>query len=314
MQVSAGARHTMFVDHQFVSLRHASLFGEPRLRSCLDERHYVILDEIISPVKDIAHPMSRLTILIRTALLVLGIVALKLIFHHFRLEIISLNPLFSSIIAGAIFIIGMILTGTLSDYKENEKVPTEMVNALETIFDEGKQVARRWPSFDLERLRGALRGIIHAFQYDLEDSSRRTSLSAVNRLGDSFAEMEVLGLAPNYIIRLKGEQSHIRRLILRVYHVQRTGFLPSAYILVDSMIALTTLLLLLSKIEPLFDAVLVLAFISYLLIYLITLLRTIDTPFHIHKNTMDDVSRFLLKECDLRLAEHAAVMTKAESG
>ena len=66
----------------------------------------------------------------------------------------------------------------------------------------------------------------------------RLSLKALEGLQDSFLQMESLGVPPNYIIRLRTEESSIRRGLLRMYYIQKTSFLPLAYTLVKSLVGL----------------------------------------------------------------------------
>ncbi len=60
-------------------------------------------------------------LLIETSLLVLAVVGFKLLIERFSLEFINISPLFTSIIAGGIFIISIILSGIIADYKVSEK-------------------------------------------------------------------------------------------------------------------------------------------------------------------------------------------------
>ncbi len=56
--------------------------------------------------------------LVLKVILIIGVViVLKLIAHWFGWEIISLNPLFSGIVAANVFLMGFLLTGVLTDYK-----------------------------------------------------------------------------------------------------------------------------------------------------------------------------------------------------
>lgn len=55
------------------------------------------------------------------------------------------------------------------------------------------------------------------------------------------------------------------------------------------------------KIDPIYESVVILAFISYFFIYLLPLLRIIDHPFRVDERTMDDVSLFLLNEFERSL-------------
>ncbi|MHB0937299.1 MAG: hypothetical protein ACYC6A_13010 [Armatimonadota bacterium] len=252
---------------------------------------------------------------LETLAVVLCIVAVKYLVHHFDLDTLQLNALFSSIIAGGIFIIGVILAGTLSDFKECEKIPAELVASLENIHEEGVRVRAMHPLFNLDALRGALLEIVDAFHHDLADleSNERACLAAISRLTEHFSAMEACGLAPNFVVRLKTEQGNIRKQVLRVYHIQRTGFLPSAYVLVDAIILLVIVVLLLAHIDHVVTALVQLGFISYLFIYMVKLLRAIDRPFRVNEQTMDDVSRFLLKEFAARLRGEMPQPVSADS-
>ena len=69
--------------------------------------------------------------------LVVGIViVLKLIAHWFGWEIISLNPLLSGIVAANVFLMGFLLSGILTDYKESERLPGELTTSIESIVEE----------------------------------------------------------------------------------------------------------------------------------------------------------------------------------
>jgi predicted tellurium resistance membrane protein TerC len=57
------------------------------------------------------------------ALMVLGIIAAKLVISAFSLEFISLSPLFTSVVAGGVCVLGLIVAGTLTDYKEPVPAP-----------------------------------------------------------------------------------------------------------------------------------------------------------------------------------------------
>jgi hypothetical protein len=79
-----------------------------------------------------------------------------------------------------------------------------------------------------------------------------------------------------------------------VYHVQRTEFLPSASLLIQSIVVIIITALAFMEIEPTHEAVFILAFISFFFISLLRLLRIMDRPFHVEERTDDDVSLFLL--------------------
>jgi len=70
---------------------------------------------------------------------------LKFLSHKFGFEIMELNALFTSLVAGTIFLIGFLITGVLSDYKESEKIPSEFSASLKSLFDDTYSITfSRW--------------------------------------------------------------------------------------------------------------------------------------------------------------------------
>ena len=235
-------------------------------------------------------------IVLETAAFVAVIVAVKLVLDAFSLEYISLSPLYTSVVGGAIFVIGLIVAGVLSDYKESERMPAEITGSLETLLEDARIANVSHPEFDLVRFRLRLCTVVDTFRSDLAAPDDRACLAAINDLSGSIYELEQLGLPPNYIVRLRAEQSSIRKNVLRIYHIQRTEFLPSAYALIESIIALIIVGLLMTKIEPGRDAIVLVVLISYFFVFMIKLLKIIDTPFQPSRASRDDISLFLLRE------------------
>ena len=56
--------------------------------------------------------------------------------RHWGWEPIELNPVYTGLVAGNIFLLGFLLSGVLSDFKEAEKLPVELTASLESIADE----------------------------------------------------------------------------------------------------------------------------------------------------------------------------------
>ena len=240
--------------------------------------------------------MKRLRVVVETGLAVVAIVIAKLIVHAFSWEFITLSPLYTSIVAGGIFVIGLIVAGTLADYKESEKMPAEIAAALANIHQDASGMKETNEEFDLVGLRKALVNVVATFKEDLGDSASRKCLAAINDLTASFVALERLGVPPPSLVRLRQEQGAVRRAVLRIYHIQDTEFLPSAYILIETVVLLIIGALVFTKVDALHESVVILAVIAYFFVYLVRLLKIMDTPFRVHKQTGDEVSLFLLNE------------------
>lgn len=250
---------------------------------------------------------KKLNIGVRTLAVVAILITVKFVIHAWGLEFFLLNALFTSAIAGAIFIMGFLLAGIITDYKEAEKIPAELRSSLENIWEEGKFFSRDKKEFNLEKLKSILLSIVRNFIRGLghEGDHYRLDpcLASINELSESFGEMEKLGMPPNYIVRLEGEQAAARRQVLRVYHIQRTQFLPSAHVLAESLALGVVFLLLFVKTEGSPESFVLFGFISYLFLYVRKLIRVLEKPFRQGENILDDVSLFLLKKFDKELSK-----------
>ena len=240
--------------------------------------------------------IQRWRVVAQTGLVVLGIIAAKLVISGFDLEFISVNPLFTTVVGGGVFVLGLIVAGTLADFKEAERVPAEITAALTNIHDDIAAFKQAFPDLDVDRLEDVLVRIVASFREDLGDDRSTKALDAVDELNATFLEMDRLGVVATYTSRLRNEQGALRRSVLRVYHVQRTEFLPSAYLLIQAIVAIILTVLAFMEVEPEYEAVIILGFISFFFLSLLRLLRIMDRPFHVDEHTSDDVSLFLLRQ------------------
>ena len=132
---------------------------------------------------------------------------------------------------------------------------------------------------------------------DIDAGNTRDCQAAIEDLSDSFIELEESDVPANYVVRLRQEQAGLRKTALRIYHIQREEFLPSAYAMIVSFVALILLLLLFTTIEGPAETLVTVAFLSFFFVYLLRLLNVINKPFKVGQaRNDDDVSLFLLYE------------------
>lgn len=238
----------------------------------------------------------RRAVMLEAAVTVLVVAVIKVGAHLLGLEVLELNSLFTSLIGGAIFLFGLILSGTLSDYKESDRVPAEIASALDSIWEEARATAAKNPAYDPSAVRTTLVEIPRRFLTDIGNDGFGDTLASISALTPHFAAMEAAGALPQYISRLRGDQSAIRRLVMRVSHVQRTDFMPSAYNLLLTVVVLVIGILVFTGIEPIYLSVILVSFLTYLFTYVIRLLRLLEQPFRPQGECRDDVSMHLLEE------------------
>ena len=84
---------------------------------------------------------------------------------------------------------------------------------------------------------------------------------------------------------------------MRIYHIQREEFLPSAYAMIVSFVILILLLLLFTTIEGPAETLVTVGFLTFFFVYLLRLLNVINKPFKVGQDRNDDdASLFLLYE------------------
>ena len=244
---------------------------------------------------------------ITTLFYVFILIIVKFFVHKFKLEFLLINTLTGSAIAGGTFICSFLLSGLIADYKEAEKMPSEIRASLENILEEAKLFKRNKPIFDFEETKKTIKQIVQFFFEGVGHKQNHVDLvpclQAIDSLSNNFQHMEKVGLLPNYLVRLKTEQGNVRKNILRVLHIQKTQFLPSAYILAESIVALLVFVLLFIKTEGSPESMLLFGFISYMFIYITRLIRTIEQPFREGDSSLDDVSLFLLHDFEKKIYE-----------
>jgi hypothetical protein len=139
--------------------------------------------------------------------------------------------------------------------------------------------------------------VVTSLRVDIDTENSRTCQAAIEDLSESFEELDESDVPANYIVRLRGEQGGLRRSLLRVYHLQREEFLPSAYAMIVIFVSLILVLLMVTNFDGLLESLVAVGFLSFFFLALFRLLNVINTPFKVGmERTEDDVSLFLLNE------------------
>ena len=108
--------------------------------------------------------------------------------------------------------------------------------------------------------------------------------------------------------RLKQEQGNLRRTLIRIHTIRETSFISSGYLLADLVTILLCIGLILAKIEPFYESLFFVSVISYLMIFLLMLIRDLDNPFgYYDRYSGEDVSLKPLEDAVGRLAKIASV-------
>lgn len=238
---------------------------------------------------------KRYRIFMASLLLALLITIIKYMLHYLELEVLSVTSLHATVLTGTFFVVGFLLSATISDYKESERIPSEFASVLENMYEDAAAVHRAYPGFDLQAFRVQLQKIARSFSKDVRKKQHYTRHS-IHQLNDTFFVMEQAGVPANFVVKFKQQQAQILRILFRVTYIQRITFIPSAGILANSIVPFAILIIIFTEIEPFYGGMAISALISFILIYVVLLIKVISIPFQAEGKTQDDVSLFLIDE------------------
>lgn len=239
--------------------------------------------------------LKRYNIFIISFFVTVTVVVVKIILHETHNEILQLGSLHTGVVTGTFFVIGFLLTATINDYKESERIPSEFSSVIENMYEDAEATYANHDGFDLDAFRVQLQKIAKSFAEDVRRKKHTTRLE-VHKLNQTFITMENAGVPPNYVVKLKQQQAQLLRVLYRVTYIQRITFIPSATILARSIIPITVLLMIFTEIEPIIGGIIITAVITFILVYMLRLIQVISTPFQGAGKTQDDVSLFLVDE------------------
>lgn len=224
-----------------------------------------------------------------------AIVGVKWLLHLVGFEPIEQTSLHNAMISSVIFVIGFVLSATIADYKESERIPAEFASTVENMYEDTKEIHKQYKKFDLDLFRQNLLDILTAFREGTR-VNRKGTRREIAELNVTFGQMEKAGVPANFIVKLKQQQATLLRSMYRVNYIQKIKFIPSAFFLVRSIVVLALGTLLFTNIDPFYGGLVLTGTISFIMIYMIVLIQVISVPFHAEGKTRDDVSLFLLRE------------------
>jgi len=248
------------------------------------------LKKIIKYILSMKILNSKWKMALRVLPLIAVVVLVKLIVHSQGLEFLALSPLFTALVSANIFLIGFLISGVLVDFKESEKIPNEIASSLETISDECYIIHKTKQATEAKECLKPINQLSDKIIMWFCKKERTTNLlDRISGLNDHFASFEPLTQA-NFIARLKQEQSMIRKLIQRAHTIRETSFNAAGYTIAEFITFVLTAGLVFAKIEPYYESVFFVAFVPFIMIYMIFLIRHLDDPFDYQDSAQGEIS------------------------
>jgi hypothetical protein len=248
--------------------------------------------------------MKKWGIIVKALGITIVLLSFRLIIDFLRFDILSVTNLVSAFISGAIFTIAIIYSGTLIDYKESEKIPGELATSLRTFYSDLELV--RVPDKVLvkgmqEKTAALLRCINTNFRnnvWDLDEMDK-----AIDTINADISKLVDLNVPPNFVIKLKTEITTIDRISHRIKTIAETSFIPAAYAIAELAAVGVIIILFFVKLDPYYEGLVIFTVLCMLMTALLMLIKDMDNPFEVGKNSYADVDLFLLWDLERKLNE-----------
>ncbi|MCX6701369.1 MAG: hypothetical protein NTV68_15855 [Methanomicrobiales archaeon] len=248
--------------------------------------------------------MTKWGLIFKALGITITLLIVRLVFDYLKFDILSVTNLITAFIGGAIFTIAIIFAGTLTDYKESEKIPGEIVTSIRTMYSDLTLVRVKNGTL-IAGMQGNVAALMRCINKNFRDNT--WDLEAMDKAIDAVtSDISTLvdeGVPPNFIIKLKSELTAIDRLSHRVKTIADTSFIPAAYAISELAAAGVIILLFFVKLDPYYEGLVLFTVLSMLLISLLLLIRDMDNPFEVGQKTYADVDLFLLWDLEKKLDE-----------
>ena len=259
-----------------------------------------------SPLKRVKR--WRLFILIiRISFASVGFVLLRTLVNRVGLDVLEVSPLLSSLVAATVFLLGFLLNGVLSDYKESEKLPGEISTSLFVLAKEIKAIPVHTPGApvkeDVQAIYYLCLSIIRWIKGEISTDEVMASYSLTHdhsvRASSWLNDSTLKG-------RLMAEMALILRAVNRIEVIRETDFAEIVYLLayVASGILCTGLTLIKSDSTSYYNNNFFLFSLSWILMFILHLINDLDNPFGFSdESSAEDVDLAILETTQSRLKE-----------
>lgn len=234
-------------------------------------------------------------LILKVLVIVAILLGMKLIVRYLDLDVASASPLITALVGGVIFTIAIIFTGTLTDYKESEKIPGELAGSIKALYRDSMIIHAGDGKITVDmriHIRALLSVINSNFKQNAWDMKEiNSSMNSINLDIDRLSEKNV---PPQFLVKLRTEVANIDKLSNRIQTIAGTSFIPAAYAIAELAVFTVLLVLLFVRTEPFYEGLALIGATSSLLIGLIMLIKDMDNPFEVGRNSYADVDMSLL--------------------
>ncbi len=244
-------------------------------------------------------------LIIRISFASAGFVLLRTLVNRVGFDVLEVSPLLSSLVAATVFLLGFLLNGVLSDYKESEKLPGELSTSLFVLAKEIKAIPVHTPGApvkeDFQAIYYLCLSIIRWIKGEISTDEVMASYSLTH---DHSVQASSWLKDSTLKGRLMAEMALILRAVNRIEVIRETDFAAIVYLLayVASGVLCTGLTLIKGDSSSFYNNNFFLFSLSWILIFILHLINDLDNPFGFgDKSSAEDVDFAILESTQARL-------------
>lgn len=241
---------------------------------------------------------DRAGLLLKASAAALLLVACKMTFHQLGWEPIRTLSLLTALMGGVVFTLAILLAGTLSDFKEAERLVGELASHLRQLYWDLEPIGR--DPQEVSRSRHDLGLLVRRINGNLRNSRRwddagvRAALDTLNAYNAGSVRVNAV---PTLVRTVQVNLGHIQRLTDRIGTIAGTTFTRAGYAFSGAVVSIALAALMLTRIEPYGQGLFLYGFSGFLLLGLYLFIWDLDNPFEGHARIstklVDEVEAFL---------------------
>lgn len=206
---------------------------------------------------------------------------LKTVFHFLGWEIIpkELTTFFPSILTGIIFILGFLLAGVVTDYKESEKIPNDIAASLYSIWQEADFIKNVQNCPSAPGMMTKLKLFIPTLKEEFFIKRNDQLLKLLDELSADVVLLGKEGATPNYLFRMKIEITNLKRIMNRITVIKTTDFIPSVFICIQAITIIFLSVYCLLSVEPWWGGLILVCIFTFVIFSILNLIKDMEDPF-----------------------------------
>ena len=213
--------------------------------------------------------------------LVGALLVIRAIIVYYQYDVVVLNTqLIAAFIGAVVFTMVIIFSGTLPDFIESEKIPSELAASIKSLYMDAGVLPLEDPV--ISQMQSHVRGLLTMFNTSLGQQGKLDMpaiAEAVRNINVDIHTIAKKNVAPPFCVKLRTELTTIDRICNRIHTIQEMRFVPTAFALSEIAISAVILVLLFIEIEPFTGSLVLFALTAILLIGILFLIRDMDDPF-----------------------------------